>query len=108
MSLEHYQSQMETMHLLSSPSNVRHPSTSIAQYRSGKAVKRKLVNVWAVIGAIRFTQAAWDDYAHWQTQKHKTLKRVNQLVEAVVRKRFVRIGRLSPYWAAYLATGHGA
>jgi antitoxin YefM len=43
MSLEHYQSLMETMHLLSSPSNAKHLATSIAQHRAGKAVNRKLV-----------------------------------------------------------------
>lgn len=44
MSLEHYQSLMETMHLLSSPSNAKHLATSIAQHRAGKSVKRKLVD----------------------------------------------------------------
>lgn len=43
MSLDHYQSLMETMHLLSSPSNASHLATSITQHRAGKAVLRTLV-----------------------------------------------------------------
>lgn len=44
MSLEHYQSLMETLHLLASSSNAKHLATSIAQHRAGKAVRRKLVD----------------------------------------------------------------
>ena len=44
MSLEHYESLMETLHLLASPSNAKHLATSIAQHRAGKAVRRKLVD----------------------------------------------------------------
>jgi antitoxin YefM len=42
MSLDHYQSLMETLHLLASPSNAKHLATSIAQHRASKAVRRKL------------------------------------------------------------------
>jgi toxin YoeB len=41
-------------------------------------------------------QAAWDDYTYWQTQDRKTLKRVNQLIELVVREPFVGIGKPEP------------
>lgn len=43
MSLDHYQSLMETMHLLSTPANVAHLAKSIAQHKAGKAVRRELV-----------------------------------------------------------------
>lgn len=63
--------------------------------------------------AIRFTQAAWDDYTYWQTQDRKTLKRVNQLIEAVVREPFVGIGKpepllgsLSGYWSRRIDNTH--
>ena len=38
-----YDSLMETVHLLRSPSNVAHLERSIAQLRKGKAKERKLV-----------------------------------------------------------------
>lgn len=42
MSLDHYQSIMETMHLLSTPANAAHLAKSIAQHKAGKAVRREL------------------------------------------------------------------
>ncbi len=42
MSLDHYQSIMATMHLLSTPANAAHLAKSIAQHKAGKAVKRSL------------------------------------------------------------------
>lgn len=63
--------------------------------------------------AIRFTQAAWDDYTYWQTQDRKTLKRVNQLIEAVVREPFIGIGKPEPllgslagYWSRRVDNTH--
>ena len=44
MSLDHYQSIMETMHLLATPANALHLANSIAQHKAGKAVRRALVN----------------------------------------------------------------
>ena len=44
MSLEHYQSIMETMHLLATPANAAHRAKSIAQHKAGKATRRELVN----------------------------------------------------------------
>jgi antitoxin YefM len=43
MSLNHYQSLMETMHLLGTPANAAHLTQSIAQHRAGKATRRELV-----------------------------------------------------------------
>lgn len=43
MSLDHYQSIMETIHLLSTPANAAHLAKSIAQHKAGKAVRRGLV-----------------------------------------------------------------
>ena len=55
---------------------------------------------------IAFTNAAWDDYVWWQTQDRKTLRRINLLVEAVLREPFTGIGKpeplrenLSGYWS---------
>ena len=44
MSLEQFNSLMETVHLLKSPANVAHLEKSIKQYQSGKTVQRKLVD----------------------------------------------------------------
>jgi len=43
MSLDHYNSLMETLHLLQSPANAAHLAKSIKQLRSGKAKRRELV-----------------------------------------------------------------
>ena len=43
MSFDHYQSIMETMHLLSTPANAAHLAKSVAQHKAGKAVRRELV-----------------------------------------------------------------
>ena len=42
MSLDHYNSLMETLHLLQSPANAAHLALSIKQLRSGKAKSRSL------------------------------------------------------------------
>lgn len=44
MSLDYYNSLMETVHLLRSPANVEHLNKSIAQYRQGKAIQRELLD----------------------------------------------------------------
>ena len=45
MSLDHYQSIIETMHLLSTPANAAHLAKSIAQHKAGKATRRELAQV---------------------------------------------------------------
>jgi antitoxin YefM len=44
LSLETYNSLMETVHLLKSPANVAHLERSIAQYRAGQVQERKLLD----------------------------------------------------------------
>lgn len=44
MSLDYYNSLMETVHLLRSPANAEHLNKSIAQYRQGKVTERKLLD----------------------------------------------------------------
>ena len=44
MSLEQFNSLMETVHLLKSPANAAHLAKSIKQFQSGKTVKRELVD----------------------------------------------------------------
>ncbi len=45
MSFDHYNSLMETVHLLSSPANAAHLAKSIAQARAGHAQQRELITV---------------------------------------------------------------
>lgn len=44
MSLDYYNSLMETVYLLRSPKNVEHLNTSIAQYLAGNATERQLID----------------------------------------------------------------
>lgn len=44
MSLEHYNSLMETVHLLRSPTNAAHLDRSIAQYKAGKTSQKDLID----------------------------------------------------------------
>ncbi|PKG37141.1 type II toxin-antitoxin system Phd/YefM family antitoxin [Psychromonas sp. Urea-02u-13] len=44
MSMEHYNSLMETVHLLKSPANAAHLSKSIEQYQLGKVTEREILN----------------------------------------------------------------
>jgi antitoxin YefM len=44
MSLDYYNSLMETVHLLKSPVNAAHLSRSIEQYRQGKIQTRELID----------------------------------------------------------------
>ncbi|MBU3589203.1 type II toxin-antitoxin system Phd/YefM family antitoxin [Polynucleobacter sp. 80A-SIGWE] len=43
MSLNTYNSMMETLHLLKSPANVKHLEKSLAQYRKGQTKEKALV-----------------------------------------------------------------
>jgi antitoxin YefM len=43
MSLDHYQSVMETVHLLATPANAAHLAKSIAQHKAGKSLRRDFV-----------------------------------------------------------------
>ena len=40
-----------------------------------------------------FTPSAWTDYVYWQGHDKKTLKRINALIDAIVREPFIGIGK---------------
>ena len=45
---------------------------------------------------IAWTQEGWDAYVYWQGQDRKTLKRINRLIDAVVRDPFGGIVKPEP------------
>jgi toxin YoeB len=45
---------------------------------------------------LKFTDEAWADYAYWQSQDKKTLRRLNQLIEAAARTPFEGMGKPEP------------
>ena len=56
--------------------------------------------------ALVWTEAGWSDYIYWQTQDKKTLKRINKLVDNILRSPFDGIGKpealkenLSGFWS---------
>ncbi|MBR5079579.1 MAG: Txe/YoeB family addiction module toxin [Victivallales bacterium] len=40
-----------------------------------------------------FTPSAWDDYLYWQKQDKKTLKRINMLIQSIMRTPFEGEGK---------------
>ena len=44
MSLDYYNSLMETVHLLRSPANAEHLNRSIAQFKAGEVTQRELID----------------------------------------------------------------
>lgn len=45
---------------------------------------------------ITFTNKAWEEYCYWQKKDKKTLKRINQLLEDIIRNGFIGIGKPEP------------
>jgi toxin YoeB len=43
-----------------------------------------------------FSEDAWEDYVYWQTQDKKTLKRINMLIQDIVRNEYDGIGKPEP------------
>ena len=40
-----------------------------------------------------FTKNGWDDYIYWQTEDRKTLRKINQLIEDIVRNGNEGVGK---------------
>lgn len=45
---------------------------------------------------LAWTPSAWEDYQYWQTQDKKTLKRINLLIQDVMRTPFEGLGKPEP------------
>ncbi len=45
---------------------------------------------------IVWTLAAWEDYLYWQSQDKKTLKRLNLIIQDVLRSPYAGIGKPEP------------
>ena len=41
-------------------------------------------------------EEAWEDYVYWQSQDKRTIKRINQLLQDVVRNGHIGIGKSEP------------
>ena len=62
---------------------------------------------------ILFTDEAWMDYTFWQTQDRKTLKKINELIKAILRDPYEGIGKpeslkhqLHGYWSRRIDLEH--
>jgi len=60
-----------------------------------------------------WTLAAWEDYAWWQQQDRKTLKRINLLLQDTMRSPFAGIGKPEPlrenlagFWSRRIDEAH--
>lgn len=45
---------------------------------------------------LTFTNEAWESYVYWQTQDRKTLRRINDLIQATQRDPFTGVGKPEP------------
>lgn len=45
---------------------------------------------------IAFTDEGWEDYAYWQAQDKKTLRRINMLINDVKRNAYDGLGKPEP------------
>jgi len=45
---------------------------------------------------LAWTEAGWTDYIYWQSQDKKTLKRINKLIDNILRTPFEGIGKPEP------------
>ncbi len=45
---------------------------------------------------LSFMSEAWQDYLYWQTQDKRTLKRINQLLQDIIRNGYDGIGKPEP------------
>ena len=45
---------------------------------------------------LEFSQQAWEEYVSWQSEDKKTLKRINKLIDAILREPFEGIGKPEP------------
>jgi len=62
---------------------------------------------------IVFSETAWDDYLYWQKTDKKLLKRINGLIQAIVRDPCEGIGKPEPlkhglkgYWSRRINEEH--
>ena len=49
-----------------------------------------------MIEILSWTKEAWSDYAYWQTQDRKTIKRINKLILDAQRSPFQGLGKPEP------------
>lgn len=45
---------------------------------------------------LTFSEQAWEDYLYWQTQDKKTLRRINSLLQDIIRNGYDGIGKPEP------------
>lgn len=45
---------------------------------------------------IVFSKRAWQEYLYWQTQDKKTLKRINSILQDIIRNGYEGIAKLEP------------
>ena len=66
-----------------------------------------------MIRRLAWTKDAWADYTYWQNQDKKTLKRINKLIENILKMPFDGIGKpeplkenLSGFWSRRIDETH--
>lgn len=62
---------------------------------------------------VRFADAAWEDYLHWQAADKKKVRRINKLIKSIQREPFSGIGKPEPlrgnwsgFWSRRIDSEH--
>ena len=94
MSFDHYQSVMETLHLVSSSANA---AKLAPDPREATQAMRNIC----------FVPEGWEQYTYWHGQDRKTLKRINILLDAAARAtRLLALASPKRWWATCRVIGH--
>jgi antitoxin YefM len=93
VSLEDFESLRETAYLMRSPANARRLLDAMERLESGFGESHDLLDAdWSM--RLVWDINAWEDHLWWQAQDHKVLKRINLVIQDVLRNGNEGIGKL--------------
>ena len=86
LSEEAYNNLMENVHVMGNKANYDWLMESREQLEERNRFRSILLLRYWRMNKV-FTKNGWADYVYWQTEDRKTLKKINQLIEDIAKKR---------------------